>query len=119
MSIFQEPITPPTPEERVAMQIDEALRQAANAMKSSYLIIRNLIYNNPNFKTNEQSDGSFEVDSNAIYIAFATYTTTGLTPDDLGKSARLIKASLNQFAPETIVDEVPEATINFNIEVQS
>ena len=99
-------LTPPTvnTSERVLVEhIDNELRNAAIAQKHAYDNVRQLIYGTPeNPKTGEQVM--------AAYGAFARLTTTGLTPDQLGLSARLIKTVLNQFSPGTIVDEVPEVT---------
>ena len=108
MSLFQRPTATLTPEQKVAVQIDAQLRQAAVSMKTAYSAIRQLVYNNPAFK-----DEYGVCDSDAIYGAFAQYTTTGLDPVELGKAARLIKAAINSFAPGTIVDSVPSATITY------
>ncbi len=105
MSIFQEPNTL-TPEQKVSKQIDKELRQVANSMKVAYLNVRKLIYQNPAFV---DEYGVF--DPNKVFAAFSENTTTGLTVEQLGDSARITKAVLNEFAPGTIVDSVPPASI--------
>jgi hypothetical protein len=87
--------------------VDGQLRQAATAMLQAYQNIRKTIYANdtvPAFK-----DMPFSVE--AAYAAFQQFTTTGLTAEQLGQAARMIKTLVNRFAPGTIVDEVPEVTI--------
>lgn len=108
MTLFDNSTSSLTTEQQVTKQIDSQLKTAATTLKRAYTSIRGLIYNNPRFM---DEYGAFLSDD--VYAAFATYTQTGLSPDDLGKAARLIKATINQFAPGTIVDEVPEATITY------
>ena len=97
-----------TKEQQVAKQIDGSLRSAAVYMKKAYDEVRKLVYNNPAFQ-----DEYGVTDANAIYIAFQTNTLSGLTAEQLGEAAKLIKASINKFAPGTIVDDVPEANISY------
>jgi hypothetical protein len=105
MSVFY-PL--PSKEQIVAQHIDAELAKAAVAMLRAYYNIRNLVYDNAKFK-----DEKGVIDSNAIYSAFEKYTLSGLSAEQLGQSARIIKASLNQFAPATIVDDVSEAKISY------
>lgn len=91
-----------SPEQRVVAQIDQQIVMAANAMKRSYDAIRRMVYQNPAIKNPD-----------AVYAAFAQYTQTGLTPEQLGQTARLIKAACNTFQPGVIADDVPEAIITF------
>ena len=100
MSLFQPPTQ--TPEQLVTDQIDNRLRSTAQMLIASYNSVRHLIYDNPAF-----------ANPNDVYAAFQANTTTGLTPDQLGQAARAIKALINTFAPGTIVDEVPQATITY------
>ncbi len=107
MSLFVKPaITPPTKEQQVALKIDINLRNAAISLKNAYSAVRAAIYDNPAFK-----DEYGVTDSNAIYTAFVTNTTTGLTAEQLVEAAIIVKSVVNKFAPGTIVDDVPEATI--------
>ena len=100
MPIFQTPVIL-TKEQMIAKDIDYQLRNTATAMKNAYNCIRNIIYNNPNLSPND------------AYVAFQMNSTSGLTADQLGQCARIIKAAINSFAPGTIVDEVPEAKISY------
>ncbi len=88
-------------DQQAVQNIDNQLRNAAKAMKSAYEQVRVQIYQNANFTPDQ------------IYAAFAQYSTTGLTPTQLGESAMAIKALINKFAPSTITDDVPEATITY------
>jgi hypothetical protein len=97
-----------TKEQQVAAAIDQQLRFAAQSMLNSYNNIRRLIYANNNFK---DEYGNFDPD--VIYAAFAVNTTTGLTAERLGQAAIAVKTMVNLFAPNTIQDAVPEATITF------
>ncbi len=90
-----------TGEQKAVQQIDNQLRIAANAMKQAYTIARQTIYQNAGLTSDQ------------VYAAFGEFTTTGLTVEQLGQSARLIKSAINQFAPGTINDETPEATITY------
>jgi hypothetical protein len=91
-----------TPEQSVAAQIDRELQFTAKQMLNSYQNIRRLVYANLKI-----------TDPNAVYAAFAANTTTGLSPEQLGQAARLIKAAINQFQPNTVVDDVPQAIITY------
>ena len=97
-----------TKEQTVAAQIDQQVKNAAQAQKLAYDAIRRLVYQNTQFR---KADGAFDADS--VYTAFAANTKLGLTPEQLGQMARLTKAAINVFQPGTIVDDVPEATISF------
>ena len=103
MSLFENTKPTITPEQRVVSQIDWQLRQSAQSLLRTYNQIRRLVYANP------------ELTPLQVYTAFATLTTTGMTPDDLGKSARATKCICNLFSHDPIiVDEVPQATISFD-----
>jgi hypothetical protein len=91
-----------TPEEVLAEGIDDLLTRAATANKEAYEGIRSLIHANTAKFTPEQ-----------VYAAWSAFTQTGLSAEQLGKAARLMKATLNLFVPGAIVDEVPEAVISF------
>ena len=98
-----------TKEQSVTAQIDQQIRNAAQAQKMSYDTIRRLIYQNPQFR---KADGSFDAD--AVYAAFAANTKLGLTLDQLKQMARLTKATINLLQPGTIADDVPAAVIKFD-----
>ena len=51
-------------------------------------------------------------DSDAVYAAFATFTETGLTIEQLVLAARMVKTIINIFEPGTLVDDVPEVEIS-------
>ncbi len=95
-------------EQKVAQQIDTELYRSATTLKSTYDLVRRLIYANPAF-----TDEYGVVDSDAIYAAFSQYSTSGLTTEQLGKSAMATKALINLFVPGTITDNVPQATITY------
>jgi hypothetical protein len=97
-----------TKEQSVTAQIDQQIRNAAQAQKMAYDTIRRLVYQNPQFR---KADGSFDVD--AVYAAFAANTKLGITPEQLGQMAKLTKATINLLQPGTIADDVPAATITF------
>lgn len=97
---------PTTEEEKKAWstssQIDQEIKNVAASMLGGYQNIRNLIYKNP-----------YYADPNDAYIAFQTYTKTGLSVEDLAKLAKSVKTLANLFQPGIIDDEVPEVVITF------
>lgn len=98
--LFENPV-PKTTEQQVVERIDGLLKRAAQVQLFTYRQIRDLIYEHE----------SLEAD--AVYSAFAARTTSGMTVEQLGESAKIAKSTLNRFQPGLIVDEVPEATITF------
>jgi hypothetical protein len=100
MPLFDTPTPTPTPEQLVAQRIDAALRNAAQAMLTAYSDVRNYVYANPDLTSDE------------VYAAFQANTVTGLSAEQLGAAARATKAVVNLFQPDTIVDDVPAATIS-------
>src|SRR4051812_11440275 len=97
-----------TKEQRLAAQIDTDLANTARAIANACKLTMARIYENPAFKNKE---GTF--DSDAAYAAFEANTQTGMTKADLQNAARASKAIVNLFAPGTIDDKTPEATIGF------
>jgi hypothetical protein len=97
-----------TKEVKLAKAVDSNLRRATLSISEAYRIILALMNENPAFK---KEDGTFDTD--AAYAAFEANTSTGMTRADLVNAARASKAIVNTFAPGTITDDVPPATITF------
>jgi hypothetical protein len=97
-----------TLDQQTAAAIDGQIKSAAAAQLNAYNQVRKLIFANPRYKND---DGTFN--STAVYAAFTANTSLGLTSDQLGQMARVIKASINLFQPDKITDETIPATIGF------
>jgi len=106
--IFDNPQTAATKEAIFAANVDGVIKNIAMMRLQAYKRLRQMFYQNPNFR---KPDGSF--DSDAAYAAFAQNTQLGITPEQVGQMARLEKTAINFFQPGVIVDDVPEAKIEF------
>ena len=108
VSLFNPPTAPARPDPTTAAGkatlttgiIDSNLKRASNGMQAAYNAIRDAVYNN-----------QYGLASADVYAAFQTNTTTGMTAQQLGFAAEVIKGVVNFFQPGTITDAVPAATI--------
>lgn len=90
--------------------VDMLYRQAADAKIRAYRGIRRQLFGpGPDGKAFTPSQIA------ANWAEWAVNTKTKLNPEQLGQNARITKAEFNMFCndADTIVDEVPEATITF------
>ena len=101
-------------EERFAADVDAVINYITVELLKAYKVLRRYFYADPRFRRPDET-----IDSEAAYAAFAKYTKLknadggSVTSDQLALMAMAVKVLINMFQPCTIVDDVPEAKIEF------